>query len=267
MVDRGGAPRRLGPRTFRSCPVARSPGRRATDGGSLRSAGRAARRVRRRLSRPHVSRTGRRDGRTGACLARPGLDGVVPARAGRTSRCGRERRRARSVRRGGSLAVQLARHFRAGTVIAVASTDEKRATALELGATTAVDPGPDGLSERILSANDGRRVDVVLDSIGGQRSLSRWRRWLRAAGSSVTGRPAAPPGEVSTRSLIIGSKSVVGFWLMDSLRDARASREPLRELFELLRAGTRTRSSRPSTRSAKRRAHSSTSQSDGRGEK
>jgi NADPH:quinone reductase len=138
----------------------------------------------------------------------------------------------------GSLAVQLARHFRAGTVIAVASTDEKRATALELGATTAVDPGPDGLSERILSANDGRRVDVVLDSIGGT-AFAQSLEALAPGGRIVSyGTAGGAPGEVSTRSLIIGSKSVVGFWLMDSLRDARAAREPLRELFELLRAGT-----------------------------
>jgi len=137
----------------------------------------------------------------------------------------------------GSLAVQLARHFSAGAVIAVASTDEKRATALELGATTAVDSDQDGLSERILSANDGGRVDVVLDPVGGtafEQSLAT----LAPGGRIVSyGTAGGAPGEVSTRSLIIGSKSVVGFWLMDALRTPRAAREPLRELFELLRAG------------------------------
>ena len=67
----------------------------------------------------------------------------------------------------GSLAVQLARQFGAGAVIAAASSDEKRATALGLGATAAIDSDPVGLSERILSANDGRPVDVVLDAVGG----------------------------------------------------------------------------------------------------
>ena len=42
---------------------------------------------------------------------------------------------------------------------------------------------------------------------------------------------------MSTRSLIIGSKSVVGFWLMDVLRDPSAARGPLNELFQLLGTG------------------------------
>ncbi|SDH17336.1 NADPH2:quinone reductase [Sinosporangium album] len=67
----------------------------------------------------------------------------------------------------GSLAVQLARRFGAGRVIATASTPEKRALALELGADVAVDGAADGYRERILDANHGRPVDVVLDAIGG----------------------------------------------------------------------------------------------------
>lgn len=137
----------------------------------------------------------------------------------------------------GSLAVQLARQFGAGAVIAAASSEEKRATALQLGASAAIDPDPAGLAERVLSANGGRRVDVVLDAVGGavfEQSLSV----LAAGGRLVAyGTAGGAPGEVSTRSLIIGSKAVVGYWLMDSLRTAGAGDEPLAELFELLRAG------------------------------
>jgi len=137
----------------------------------------------------------------------------------------------------GSLAVQLARQFGAGAVIAAASSDEKRATALQLGATAAIDSDPVGLSERILSANGGRPVDVVMDAVGGavfEQSVAA----LAAGGRVVAyGTAGGAPGEVSTRSLIIGSKSVVGYWLMDSLRTPGAGDAPLAELFELLRAG------------------------------
>ncbi len=137
----------------------------------------------------------------------------------------------------GSLAVQLARQFGVGVVIAAASSDEKRATALQLGASTAIDSDPDGLSERVLSANGGRPVDVVLDAVGGavfEQSLSA----LAPGGRLVAyGTAGGVPGEMSTRSLIIGSKSVVGYWLMDSLRTPGAGEEPLGELVELLRAG------------------------------
>src|SRR5467141_2498641 len=63
----------------------------------------------------------------------------------------------------GSLAVQLGRPLGAGRVIATASSAEKRALALELGADVAIDPAPEGLTERVIAANEGREVDVVFD--------------------------------------------------------------------------------------------------------
>jgi NADPH2:quinone reductase len=137
----------------------------------------------------------------------------------------------------GSLAVQLALQFGAGADIAAASTKHKRATALQLGATAAIDSDPVGLAERILSANGGRPVGVVLYAIGGavfEQSVSA----LAPGGRLVAyGTAGGAPGEVSTRSLIIGSKSIVGYWLMDSLRTPGAGDAPLVELFELVRAG------------------------------
>lgn len=88
--------------------------------------------------------------RTSARLT-PGETVVVHAAAGGT----------------GSLAVQLAKRFGAGRVIATASTEEKRALALELGADAAVAADGEGLKERLLEANDGRKVDVVLEMTGG----------------------------------------------------------------------------------------------------
>jgi NADPH2:quinone reductase len=137
----------------------------------------------------------------------------------------------------GSLAVQLARQFGAGAVIAAASAEEKRATALQLGASAAIDSDPAGLAERILSSHGGRPVDVVLDAVGGavfEQSVSA----LAPGGRLVAyGTAGGAPGEVSTRSLIIGSKAIVGYWLMDSLRTPGAGDTSLAELFELLRTG------------------------------
>src|SRR4051794_1999046 len=63
----------------------------------------------------------------------------------------------------GSLAVQLAKPMEAGRVIATASTPERRALALELGADAAVDGAAEGLTERLIEANHGEPVDVVFD--------------------------------------------------------------------------------------------------------
>src|SRR5690349_21938068 len=68
----------------------------------------------------------------------------------------------------GSLAVQLGRSMGAGRVIATASSEEKRALALELGADAAVDSAPEGLADRLIEANGGQRVDVVLEMAGGE---------------------------------------------------------------------------------------------------
>ena len=68
----------------------------------------------------------------------------------------------------GSLAVQLGKQFGAGRVIATASSEEKRAKTLELGADAAVDPEAEDLTAAILEANEGRQVDVVLEMSGGR---------------------------------------------------------------------------------------------------
>src|SRR3954452_11239211 len=63
----------------------------------------------------------------------------------------------------GSLAVQLAKPLGAGRVIAVASSEEKRALALELGADAAIDAAPEGMKDRLIEANLGEPVDVVIE--------------------------------------------------------------------------------------------------------
>ena len=58
--------------------------------------------------------------------------------------------------------MQLAKRPAPARVIALASSDEKRALALELGADAAVDSRSEELGDEILDANDGKPVDVVL---------------------------------------------------------------------------------------------------------
>src|SRR4051812_38294571 len=70
----------------------------------------------------------------------------------------------------GSLALQLAKPLGAGRVIATASSEDKRALCRELGADAAIDgdaSDPDALRARLLEANGGREVDVVLEMAGG----------------------------------------------------------------------------------------------------
>jgi NADPH:quinone reductase len=158
--------------------------------------------------------------RTSARLA-PGESVVVHAAAGGV----------------GSLAVQLARIFGAGRIVATASTEEKRALALELGADSAVDPDADDLAGALREANDGSRVDVVLEMAGG-RVFDESRRAVAPFGRLVAyGMASREPGRVTNGELMQGSQAVVGFWLMHCLRDPAMTAEPLAELFKLLEHG------------------------------
>jgi NADPH:quinone reductase len=68
----------------------------------------------------------------------------------------------------GSLAVQIAKLL-GGTVIAGASTPEKRQIALDLGADHAVDYTEPGWAETVRKLTDGKGVDVALEMTGPER--------------------------------------------------------------------------------------------------
>jgi NADPH:quinone reductase len=131
----------------------------------------------------------------------------------------------------GNLAVQLAKPFGAGRVIATASSHEKREQALALGADAAVDPGIDELGAAIREANGGRRVDVVLEMAGG-KVFDECLSVLAPFGRLVTyGIASREQNTVRSGALMRGSQSVVGFWLMHCLGREDMMREPLEDLF------------------------------------
>ncbi|GIE77863.1 NADPH:quinone reductase [Actinoplanes philippinensis] len=138
----------------------------------------------------------------------------------------------------GSVAVQLARHFGAGLVIAAASTAEKRERALRLGAGVAVDSDPEGYAERLLEVTGGRGADVLLESTGGATltaalgGLAPYGRLISYGNASRQGRPPADFGVLAERNT-----SVAGFWLKPALDMPGGFREPLRELLGLVADG------------------------------
>ena len=119
----------------------------------------------------------------------------------------------------GTTAVQLARVWGAGRVIAVASTEEKRELALSLGAHAAVDSVSSDLAEELIDANGGRGVDIVLEMTGGDvfraamESLAPFGRLVHYGAASRTMAPLIEP-----RELMSNCTAVVGFWLMQCTR-------------------------------------------------
>jgi NADPH2:quinone reductase len=137
----------------------------------------------------------------------------------------------------GSLAVQLGKPLGAGRVIATASTPDKRALALELGADAAVDGTAEGLKERLLEANLGAPVDVVFEMAGGavfEQSLQA----LAPFGRLVTyGISSGESNTIRSGSLMRRSRAVVGFWFVHCIGRPAMIDEALADLFERVRRG------------------------------
>jgi NADPH:quinone reductase-like Zn-dependent oxidoreductase len=119
----------------------------------------------------------------------------------------------------GSLAVQLARRWGAGRVIATASSAEKRQLAEELGAHATVDPAladddPRTFTAALREANGGTPVDVVLEMTGGNvfdGSLSALAPFGRLVTYGMAARQETRP--VPPGALLQRSRAVIGFWL------------------------------------------------------
>lgn len=137
----------------------------------------------------------------------------------------------------GSLAVQLAKPFGAGRVIATASSEERRRLALRLGADVAIAPDPDGLTEAIKEANLGRGVDVVFDMAGGEVFEASCKALAHFGRIVVCGISSEQPNRVSTGSLLTHSRSVVGFYLFHCIGVPGMLHEPLADLFARAAAG------------------------------
>jgi NADPH2:quinone reductase len=138
----------------------------------------------------------------------------------------------------GTLAVQLAKTWGAGRVIGVASSPDKQELAKSLGADVTVDAEAGDMNAALREANDGRKVDIVLEMVGGTtfdgslRALAPFGRLIVFGMASRT-----PPTPVAPASLMVGSKTVMGFWLVDCLGRPGMLAEPMAELLDMTASG------------------------------
>jgi NADPH2:quinone reductase len=139
----------------------------------------------------------------------------------------------------GTLAVQLAKRWGAGRVIAAASSEEKRALTLELGADATIDSGAEDIKAAIEEANGGSKVDVVLEMVGGKTfdaSLAALAPFGRLAVFGMASREQPEP--IHAGALMSKSRGVIGFWLMNCMIDPqRLLAEPIAELLDMVSKG------------------------------
>ena len=139
----------------------------------------------------------------------------------------------------GTLAVQLAKAWGAGHVIAVSSSPEKRELAASLGADVTVDAHEADLQAALEDANGGRKVDVVLEMVGGptfDASLAALAPFGRLAVFGMASR--TPPSAVEPGALMSRSRAVVGFWLAHCFTRRGMLEPQMAELLAMVRAGT-----------------------------
>ena len=139
----------------------------------------------------------------------------------------------------GTIAVQLAKAWGAGRVIAVASSDDKRALATELGADVTVDAGAADLKGALEEANGGKKVDVVLEMVGGptfDASLAALAPFGRLATFGMASR--TPPKPVNAGELMSRSRAVIGFWLAHCFTRPEMLQGPMAELLSMVADGS-----------------------------
>lgn len=138
----------------------------------------------------------------------------------------------------GSFMVQLAKALGAGRVIAGASTEEKRALSVRLGADVAVDYTRPDWPEHVREATGGRGADVVFERSGGDVFAQSLRALAPRGRLVVFGVDSLSGTQVSSEqlgALLFQNQSVVGFAFPALPRDVQAG--VLREVFERVADG------------------------------
>ena len=134
----------------------------------------------------------------------------------------------------GTIAIQLAKLWGA-KVIAVASSESKRALAKSLGADLVLDADQDKLKDAILEANGGKPVNLVLEMVGGKTfdvSLDVLAPFGRLVTFGMASRTAPTP--IHPGILMGGSKTITGFWLAHCFGKKELLNDVITELFSLV---------------------------------
>ena len=136
----------------------------------------------------------------------------------------------------GTAAVQLAKAWGA-RVIATAGSDEKLAKVRELGADETINYRTEDFTPRVGELTEGRGVDFVLDSVGGE-TFEKSYRLLAPFGRLITvGIASRTPNTVESPSLLFHAWGVLGFHMNAYDSKPGLLRRALDEMLPLLNGG------------------------------
>ena len=137
----------------------------------------------------------------------------------------------------GTIAIQLAKMWGA-KVIAVTSSPSKGELAKSLGADILVDANSQTLGKDLIAANGGKKVDIVLEMVGGKtfdESLAALAPFGRLITYGMASRQAPTP--IHPGALMGTTKTVSGFWLAHCFGKKELLNDVIEELFALIKEG------------------------------
>ncbi len=139
----------------------------------------------------------------------------------------------------GLAAIQMARHLRDATVIATASSEEKREVCRAHGAQDAVDYRQAEWPERVRALTGGRGVDVILDSQGGDYTPLEMGLLAMDGRLVLIASHQAPQAEISTRDVYLRRLTLTGSTLRarPPAYKGRIARELVEQVWPLLEDG------------------------------
>lgn len=137
----------------------------------------------------------------------------------------------------GLLAVQLAKLFGAGQVIATASSAEKLALAKSMGADVLVNYTETEWEKQVLEATGNKGVNLALEMVGGEvfhKTLACMAVFGRMV---IYGVASGEPSQFYPSSLMRKNQTVSGFFLTNILRKPQAIQSSMQDMLGWLNTG------------------------------
>lgn len=137
----------------------------------------------------------------------------------------------------GSFAVQLAKLYGAGKVIAAASTPDKRALAERLGADASVDYTAPDWAEQVRALTGGRGVDVILETAGGDNVAEALKALAPFGRLIFIGQSSGKTSLIDPWKLTVPNHTVTSFYIGAYLAFPDVIQSTLTELVGLVLSG------------------------------
>ncbi|WGG43646.1 NADPH:quinone oxidoreductase family protein [Rossellomorea sp. DA94] len=137
----------------------------------------------------------------------------------------------------GLLAVQLAKRFGAGKVIATASTEEKLRLAEDMGADVLVNYTEEEWEKKVLDATSGKGVHLALEMAGGDVFYKTLKCLAHFGRMIIYGVASGEQSRFYPSSLMEKNQSVTGFFLPPLMRDTELTQKTLHEIFHYVANG------------------------------